>query len=62
MKEEDIRPAEVHEEYLKLSKADAVVFFSDHTHRFDLLCPACDVSDGVPAFHKDGHNKSNRWV
>ena len=54
MKEEDIRPAEVHEEYLKLSKADAVVFFSDHTHRFDLLCPACDVSDGVPAFHKDG--------
>jgi SAM-dependent methyltransferase len=54
MKEEDIRPAEVYEEYLKLSKADAVVFFSDHKCRFDLLCPACDVSDGVPAFHKDG--------
>ena len=41
MKEEDIRPAEAHEEYLKLSKDDAVVFFQITSA--GLICRALPV-------------------
>lgn len=54
MKEEDIRPQDLHEEYLRLSQKDAGTFFSDVSKFQDILCPACSSKEVKKAFVKDG--------
>jgi hypothetical protein len=52
MKEEDIRPREIFEEYLQLCEQDTRDFFGD-SPREPLPCPACGAR-GEPAFVKQG--------
>jgi hypothetical protein len=52
LKEEEIRPESVFDEYLRLTKIDTKVFF-DNTLREPIMCPACG-SKGVPSFNKHG--------
>ncbi len=52
MKEEDIRPAAIFEEYLRLARIDAKLYFSNASHK-KINCPACQ-SKGTPAFTKEG--------
>ena len=52
MKEEDIRPKLIFDEYLRLAALDAVVYFRDVPHQA-LSCPACGGL-GDPAFQKHG--------
>jgi len=54
MREADIRPADVLNEYLRLSAADARAFFPDNKTRLHRPCPACDSDQPVPAFEKNG--------
>ncbi len=58
MKEEDIRPSYLHEEYLRLSKNDARKFFSDDSRWQVLPCPACDSENVEYCFNKDGFRYS----
>jgi SAM-dependent methyltransferase len=57
LKEEEIRPQNVFDEYLKLAKIDSATFFNDVSY-YDIQCPACD-SDGEHAFIKSGFNYSS---
>lgn len=52
MKEHEIRPQAVLDEYLRLADIDAMTFFAD-APRTELLCPACGAA-GPPAFVKTG--------
>jgi 2-polyprenyl-3-methyl-5-hydroxy-6-metoxy-1,4-benzoquinol methylase len=52
MKEEDIRPKTVFDEYLRLAAVDADTFFSK-SFRQPVLCPACGTQ-GVYSFSKHG--------
>ena len=52
MREEEIRPEFIFDEYLRLTKIDIKVFF-DNALRESILCPACGTK-GVPAFNKHG--------
>lgn len=52
MKEEDIRPKAIFEEYLELAAQDAETYFGS-CERVHIDCPACG-STGVPAFSKSG--------
>lgn len=52
MKEEDIRPSRVFDEYLRLAAIDADKYFS-RSPRQPVLCPACGAQ-GVYAFSKQG--------
>ncbi|EIC22323.1 class I SAM-dependent methyltransferase [Thiorhodovibrio frisius] len=52
MKEEEIRPAKLFAEYLRLAEQDIDLYFSDEP-RFQYCCPACGT-DGTPAFRKNG--------
>jgi 2-polyprenyl-3-methyl-5-hydroxy-6-metoxy-1,4-benzoquinol methylase len=52
MKEEEIRPLRVFDEYLRLAQQDAVRFFAD-VQRLAGFCPAC-ASPGQLAFTKSG--------
>jgi len=54
MKEEDIRPSHLHEKYLRLSKEDAKLFFSDNSRWQQIPCPACSSSAVENCFVKDG--------
>lgn len=51
MKEEEIRPAKIFDEYLKLAKEDTDTYFSD-VERQQGTCPACDAK-GELAFVKN---------
>lgn len=51
MKEEDIRPAAIFEEYLRLARIDAKIYFSNASFT-DIRCPACQ-DKGTPAFTKE---------
>jgi SAM-dependent methyltransferase len=53
MKEEEIRPAAIFEEYLALAREDIATYFSA-APRHDVSCPACGSRDCRPAFAKDG--------
>lgn len=53
MKESDIRPADLHNEYLRLSALDAERFFVS-ADRIAMPCPACDSSQISPVFEKNG--------
>lgn len=52
MKEHEIRPREVFEEYLKLSKEDILEYFSDHSLFVPIPCPACKSEQSEIAFVK----------
>ena len=52
MKEEDIRPKEIFEEYLLLAKQDTETYFSK-SEKILGFCPACEAA-GDHAFDKDG--------
>jgi len=54
MKENDIRPTDLHEEYLRLSNVDSETFFTDKFARIDLPCPACGSEQVNTAFDKGG--------
>jgi len=51
MKESEIRPKEIFEEFLKLAKKDTVTYFKD-SEKLEINCPACDCS-GEHSFSKD---------
>ncbi|PNK08661.1 hypothetical protein CEP10_07005 [Cylindrospermopsis raciborskii S07] len=52
MKEEEIRPKAIFDEYLRLATKDAQAYF-DAVKRQQIICPACETP-GVPAFEKSG--------
>ncbi len=52
MKEEEIRPKKVFDEYLRLAALDADIYFSN-SNRLAVLCPACG-SKGYYSFNKHG--------
>jgi hypothetical protein len=52
MKEEDIRPRDIFDEYLRLAEADTKTFFSNAVREY-ISCPACG-SKGSKAFEKHG--------
>jgi hypothetical protein len=54
MKEFDIRPKLVFQEYLKLAECDADLYFGDSI-RLGLMCPACNAK-GCDSFQKHGFN------
>lgn len=54
MKEEEIRPQKVFDEYLRLAEADIQRYFLDEP-RLEVLCPACGRK-GQHAFRKKGFN------
>ena len=51
MKDEDIRPAKIFEEYLSLSANDAELCFSN-VDRNDICCPACGSLNNKFEFEK----------
>ena len=53
MKEHEIRPKNIFDEYLRLAKIDTAKFFSSKRELFK--CPSCD-SEGKDSFVKDGFN------
>lgn len=53
MREEDIRPENLFNEYLRLSKNDAYTLFAD-AKSTEINCPACDSTEKQQAFIKDG--------
>lgn len=54
MKESDIRPQDLFNKYLKLSRQDIDTFFSDKSGFVPTDCPACGSSSAAPAFEKLG--------
>jgi len=56
MKESEIRPKDIFEEYLRLSKLDIKKFFSNDKEREEINCPACDTKNNENQFIKDQFN------
>ena len=54
MKESDIRPAELLDEYLRLSVADAERLFADRSTLSERPCPGCGSVEYRAAFEKNG--------
>jgi SAM-dependent methyltransferase len=54
MREQDIRPADLLEEYLRLSAEDAKTFFAARERFVHRACPGCGADAAVPAFSKNG--------
>lgn len=54
MKEHEIRPRELFDAFLEVSKRDIAVYFSDINAFVDVGCPACTSSGGAPSFIKHG--------
>jgi len=54
MKEFEIRPRELFDAYLELSRRDSEVFFSDAERFVAIPCPACGSDGGREAFRKHG--------
>ncbi len=55
MKEHEIRPAKIFEEYLRLSANDAKVYFPKKDRK-EINCPACNSSNLSNEFVKEGFN------
>lgn len=53
MKESDIRPRHIFDEYLRLSAADADLLFRNEP-RSAVACPGCGQESGTPSFTKNG--------
>ena len=58
MKEEDIRPKEIFDKYLKLSIDDCTNFFKDEA-RNHFKCPVHDEAQGIDIFKKNGFSYKN---
>jgi len=56
MKEEEIRPNKIFDEYLKLAKKDIGQYFSDKSDFGHINCPACNGDDTSFEFEKDDFN------
>ncbi len=54
MKEADIRPAALFNQYLELARSDVARFFSDTARFVEVRCPACASWLEEEAFQKDG--------
>lgn len=54
MKEHEIRPRELFDAFLEVSRRDIAVYFSDVAGFVDVDCPACTSSGGTPSFVKHG--------
>ena len=57
MKEEEIRPQKIFDEYLRLAELDTQTFFNGVEYH-DIQCPACG-SKGERAFNKCGFDYSS---
>ena len=55
MKESDIRPAAVFDQFLALAERDTKLYFGNVPFA-RITCPACDLDDSTFAFHKHGFN------
>lgn len=58
LKESDIRPEKVYNEYKKLLSEDVRKYFSDTSLLVKVSCPGCSKEDNRTAFTKDGFNYS----
>ena len=56
MREADIRPIALLNEYLRLSAEDAKAFFANDASFSARNCPGCAANDAKQAFEKDGFN------
>jgi SAM-dependent methyltransferase len=54
LKESDIRPQDLFNRYLELSRLDIAAFFSDRSGFVDVDCPACGIGDRLPGLEKFG--------
>jgi SAM-dependent methyltransferase len=54
MKESEIRPQSLFNQYLKLAKKDNEIFFSDHSRFTEIPCPACGNEKQMPGLEKFG--------
>ena len=54
MREADIRPADLLNEYLRLSAEDAARLFSDSSCLNERACPGCSADKPEAAFEKNG--------
>lgn len=54
MREDEIRPQDILDEYLRLSAADAVTYFSTANAFAPRPCPGCGADEGVEPFVKSG--------
>lgn len=54
MKEAEIRPQELFNRYLELSRVDVETFFGAGTPRVDVPCPACESGEAQSSFIKLG--------
>lgn len=52
MKESEIRPQKLFNQYLKLAREDIDRFFSDHSQFVEVACPGCGSQDCKPALLK----------
>jgi 2-polyprenyl-3-methyl-5-hydroxy-6-metoxy-1,4-benzoquinol methylase len=53
MKESDIRPKAIFDEYLKLSRHDIGIYFNDRDKFLNVNCPACRSAEISSSFTKD---------
>jgi SAM-dependent methyltransferase len=54
MKESEIRPQKLFNQYLKLAKKDNEIFFSDHSRFIEIPCPSCNSERQMPGLDKFG--------
>jgi SAM-dependent methyltransferase len=54
MKEFEIRPRQLFEDYLEVSKKDIDIYFADHSKYVEVPCPACKSENAHLAFNKHG--------
>lgn len=54
MKEYDIRPQQLLNHYLELSRKDNKIYFSDHSRFIEIACPACGSEKQLPGLVKHG--------
>ncbi len=52
MKEFEIRPRQLFEDYLEISKKDIDIYFTDHSKFVEVPCPACKSEHAHLAFNK----------
>jgi 2-polyprenyl-3-methyl-5-hydroxy-6-metoxy-1,4-benzoquinol methylase len=54
MKESEIRPQKLFNQYLQLAKKDNEIFFSDHARFTEIPCPSCGNEKQMPGLEKFG--------
>jgi hypothetical protein len=52
MKESEIRPQKLFNQYLELAKKDNEIFFSDHSRFTEIPCPSCGNEKQMPGLKK----------